>query len=324
LVVGVGGGGLAAHLARPVGLAVSACDLDGAVIAAARAHFGLAAAEEALGAEQLRVEVGDGVAAVAGAAPESLALLVVDAGGADAGGGPTTRPPPPFTTPAFLESAASCLDPACGLLAINCVSRAGGPVEDLVAKLKVRERRERGERKREESKREGILAQPPGERMRRRDDPHLHAPVHSHSPASPPSWRLTSPTTSTASCWRTRRRAGWPRRPVEMPRPRGWWWRLWRGWAGVAPPPLPTRARAWGGQPWWTWCWRRGCGRECDVSARVDGNENEEAEGGGREGPTQCTHATTKEKGASARVRKPPLRVRHAPPGRASLPWPPA
>jgi len=125
---------------------VSACDLDGAVIAAARAHFGLAAAEEALGAEQLRVEVGDGVAAVAGAAPGSLALLVVDAGGADAGGGPMTCPPPPFTTPAFLESAASCLDPACGLLAINCVSRAGGPVEDLVAKLKVRERRERGGR----------------------------------------------------------------------------------------------------------------------------------------------------------------------------------
>ena len=137
LVVGVGGGGLGAHLAGALRFAVATVDLDPAVLAAARAHFGLQAAEDRLGPALLAVSVGDGVDAVAAAARGSLALCVVDAGGGGGAGHAMSCPPPPFTADAFVASAAAALHPACGLLAVNCVCRAGGPVEALVEKLKV-------------------------------------------------------------------------------------------------------------------------------------------------------------------------------------------
>ena len=138
LVVGLGGGGLAAHLAACLGFSVSSAELDPAVVGVARDHFGLAEVEAA---HRLRVVVGDGVAAVAAAAAEAAAdastaldALIVDAGGADAGAA-MTCPPPPFTTPSFAASARACLG-AGGVLVVNCVSRDRKRVDDLADTLK--------------------------------------------------------------------------------------------------------------------------------------------------------------------------------------------
>ena len=178
LVVGVGGGGLAAHLAAALRFGVATVDLDPAVLAVARAHFGLQAAEDALGGDRLAVAVGDGVAAVGEADPGSLALCVVDAGG---GGGEDAMscPPPPFTTDAFVGAAAAALDPNCGLLVVNCVCRVGGPVEALVEKLKVREKREgeARERKRKMRRARARLERERGALTHRR----THTPFLSHS-----------------------------------------------------------------------------------------------------------------------------------------------
>jgi hypothetical protein len=67
--------------------------------------------------------VGDGVAAVAAAAPASLDAILLDAGSSDASLG-MTCPPPVFLEPPFLQAAAAALKPAGGVLAVNCVSRS--------------------------------------------------------------------------------------------------------------------------------------------------------------------------------------------------------
>ena len=176
LVVGLGAGGLAAHLAAERRCSVTAVELDPRVVELARDHFGLASVEEALllrraegeegkkgggeGRGSLAVVVGDGVVEVekaAGAAASndssrsSLSAIVVDAGGGDASLA-MSCPPQPFVTDAFAASAAAALlhrpegrggggdgggeGGGGGVLAVNCVSRDQRPVAALVETLK--------------------------------------------------------------------------------------------------------------------------------------------------------------------------------------------
>jgi hypothetical protein len=254
LLVGLGGGGLAAHAARTLRAlrSVRAIELDPAVVELARSHFGLAAAEAKLGTDRLAVRVDDGVAAVGAASPGSCGAILIDAGGGDGGSGPMSCPPPPFTTPAFVASAAAALDPEAGVLAINCVSRAGEPVEALVAVLKVRFFL-RG------------MGWMDGEEIRQRPLS-LSVPKNTNTrhlrPTSRPSTRSTCPTTSTASSSRTGGRClARPRRcAATRPRRRPWCGPAWARWAAVVPALSPSRARAWTGRRWRTWCWRCGSG----------------------------------------------------------------
>ena len=145
LLVGLGAGGLAAHLAAERRCAVTAVELDPCVVELARDHFGLRSVEEELsllqqqqqqqqraeggetgtgkgeggrGAGSLAVVVGDGVveverAAAAAASKDqsrscSLSAIIVDAGGGDASLA-MSCPPPPFATESFAASAAAAL-----------------------------------------------------------------------------------------------------------------------------------------------------------------------------------------------------------------------
>ena len=169
LLVGLGAGGLAAHLSSERCCAVTAAELDPRVVEVARGHFGLAEVEEELlskpGGEEkggsLTVVVGDGVvevekaAATSSSSPHSssppqsprFSAIIVDAGGGDATLA-MSCPPPPFVTEAFAASAAAALrskeggeeeeegEEKGGVLAVNCVSRDERPVAELVSTLK--------------------------------------------------------------------------------------------------------------------------------------------------------------------------------------------
>lgn len=143
LVVGLGAGGLPTFLAAHTPLAVATVELDPAVVAVARAHFGFVewvpGQGPGGGGGSLAVEVGDGVAAVASAAaaPRAppLAAIVVDAGGADATDA-MSCPPPPFATQEFADGAAAALRRGGGgALVVNAVSRDPAPVAALTAVL---------------------------------------------------------------------------------------------------------------------------------------------------------------------------------------------
>lgn len=140
LLVGLGAGGLAAHLAAERRCSVTAVELDPCVVELARDHFGLRAVEEELllrlsskkeeagegeGKEErkgwLAVVVGDGVVEVAKAAAaaaaskdspsassSSFSAIIVDAGGGDASLA-MSCPPPPFAAESFAASAAAAL-----------------------------------------------------------------------------------------------------------------------------------------------------------------------------------------------------------------------
>lgn len=161
LLVGLGAGGLAAHLAAERRCSVTAVELDPSVVLVARDHFGLAAVEEKLeageGKGSLSVVIGDGVVEVEKAAAasksstsspnsSSFSAIVVDAGGGDASLA-MSCPPPPFVTDEFAAAAAAALAPTkggegkgkgggAGILAVNCVSRDQKPVADLASTLK--------------------------------------------------------------------------------------------------------------------------------------------------------------------------------------------
>jgi hypothetical protein len=117
MVIGLGGGALPSFLAAHFRVHVHVVELDAAVATLASAHFGFTPGN------RLSLTVGDGVAAVAAAAPASLDAILLDAGSSDASLG-MTCPPPVFLEPPFLAAAAAALKPSGGVLAVNCVSRS--------------------------------------------------------------------------------------------------------------------------------------------------------------------------------------------------------
>lgn len=86
----------------------------------------------------VQARIADGLVAVsevAEAAPQSLDLIVVDAGSGDASL-VMSCPPPPFLEAQFLRHAHAALKPS-GMLAVNCVTRLDSAFEAAAAAVQV-------------------------------------------------------------------------------------------------------------------------------------------------------------------------------------------